>query len=772
MAQKIEIADFSGGVTDYYLYAPPNKMRYCDNLLINQYPEQGKPVTRPGSELYSSTYPRVGTNNRINTCFKYKGILFVQSGSSLFWFNTLTGWTLVLGPTGNPAFISADFTTQFTYANWNYHSIITYDKQAAVGASNNYPKKLIINSAGIPEIMEAGLPSISITGVTLTPSTPGTQKSYLYRIVYRQNYTVYGPIDFEDNGTPSLSKLVQMQDVFNGTATHQVTLSGLPSLSNGATSNFRTGAIYVDIYRTAESGTVFYYVGSALNGTATFVDQTTDAVLLTRKQLYTEGGVVENDRPPKCKVVHIKGDTAYYGNIETSTNERINYRVQQSVIGDIDSCPESFYADLDDEIISISSTKSNVIVLCKNSIYRVDGAYDDIGRGEMIAERISDTAGCVSAQSPVQAMDGVFWLGFDGAYFTDGFRVIKLNQDFDKTYKTYMTNGGVTDEAKMAKIQGKYEKKRNRVWWAVQSDGATDVDRCYVLDLNWGVKENATFTTVSGNSFAPSAIEFDNGNMIRCDKRGYVLIHRDNIYTDPVIDTLVSPANWNRETIIYNLESIAFDFGTSATRKFVIQANVTAESTTNLSLQIISNNDDNKKITNLLPIRYRGNIIWGEPDIYWGELGLTWNQQGLIHEKRLMPANNLRCNIKSLRFTNANVAIVNSDRIGTANIDQVAKTVTLTQAGTYDWPSNSVGYYIAFELDNFTEEFEIISRTNDVLTFSDILNHSRSNINQKWIIRGKPKGEVLNLINYSIIYEMSGPTLHPFRTAESGEINT
>jgi hypothetical protein len=771
MAQTLEIADFSGGVTDYYLYAPPNKMRHCDNLLINQYPEQGKPVTRPGSELYNSTYPRVSTNNRINTCFKYKGVLFVQSGNTLYYYSQSTGWTIVLGPTGNPAFISADYATQFTYSNWNYHTIITYDKLAGAGASNNYPKKIIINTVGVPEVMEAGLPSISIAGVTLTPSHAGAQKSYLYKIVYRQNYTVFGPITFEDNGTPSASKQVTTQDVL-GISGHSITLNSIPVLSNGATSNFRTGAIYVDVYRTGESGTVFFYVGSVLNGTTTYVDTLPDTTLFTRNQLYTEGGVVSNDRPPKCKVAHIKSDIGYYGNVETSTNERINYRLQQSVAGDIDSCPESFYVDLDDEIVSISSTKSNVVVLCKNSIYRIDGEFDELGRGGMLAERISDTAGCVSAQSPVQAMDGVFWLGFDGAYFTDGFRVVKLNEDFDKTYKTYMTNGGVPDETRMSRVQGKYDKRKNRVWWTIQGEGSDEVDRCYVLDLNWGIKQNATFTTVSGTSFAPSALEFENGNLIRCDKRGYVLIHRDSIYTDPVINTLVAPASWNRETIIYNLESIAFDFGTSATRKFVIQANVTAESTTNLSLQIISNNDDNKRISNLLPIRYRGNITWGEPDIYWGESGLPWNQQGLIHEKRLMPAQNLRCNVKSLRFTNATVAIVNSDRIGTADIDQVAKTVTLNQAGTYDWPTNSLGYFIAFELDNFTEEFEIVTRTDNVLTFSDILNHSRTNVGQKWIIRGKPKGEVLNLINYSIVYEASGPTLHPFRTGESGEVGT
>ena len=194
-------------------------------------------------------------------------------------------------------------------------------------------------------------------------------------------------------------------------------------------------------------------------------------------------------------------------------------------------------------------------------------------------------------------------------------------------------------------------------------------------------------------------------------------------------------------------------------------------------MKIVSNKYDNRVVANLLPIRYRGNIVWGEPDVYWpseltADANPDWNKQGLIHEKRLMPAKSLRCNFKSIKFTNAKVALLSSDVIGTASINSIAKSITLTDISKYDWPDKAVGYSIAFEQDNYVNEYEIITRTNDVLIYSDSFNLTRTLSNQKWVIRGKPQGETLNLLNFSIIYEIAGQSLNPYRTAGSGEVGT
>jgi hypothetical protein len=135
-----------------------------------------------------------------------------------------------------------------------------------------------------------------------------------------------------------------------------------------------------------------------------------------------------------------------------------------------------------------------------------------------------------------------------------------------------------------------------------------------------------------------------------------------------------------------------------------------------------------------------------------------------------MSAGSLRCNYKAIQLSNALVAIVNSDLLGTININSVAKTATLVGSGTYDWPGNSVDYYLAFQVDNYVREYLVTSRTDDVLTYADGGGFSATATNQTWVLRGYPKGDVLNLLNYSINYEISGPTLGVYNNADSGEV--
>lgn len=728
-------------------------MKQCDNLLLIQYPGLAKPFTRPGCQLYSSAAPQIPAGaQRISTSFIYRDILHLQSSQKLYWFNA-GAWTTANGPTGNNAFNNnVDVTTTFTYAHWNNHTLMAH-------SGLWYPQKVYINASSVPTVVEAGLPKF--TGApTITPGAGAN--NWLYRLVYRYSYTTKGTLTFTDYGTPS--------DIYTPVAGGlNVAFTAIPVLSNGATHNWDTSAIKVEIYRTTNNGTVFYKAGEVTNGTTVFTDSVSDATLVSNQLLYTEGGVVAADQPPRAKSVHIFGDIAYYGNVIDSTGDILPYRLVQAIPGDIDGVPETFFVDCDDDIVAVSSTKSNSVLLCKKSVYRVDGFYDEVGRGGMTLERISDTATCVSAQSAVQTLDGVFWAGYDGIYFTDGFSVIKLNADYDKTWATF-----VTSVTKQSRIQGKYDRRKNRIWWSVQDASGTDVNKSYILDLNWGVRENATFITASGlDSWSPTSIEFDTtGNLIRCDRRGYILYHTENNYSDLKIDTAVAATSWVKQTIFWTLESVAYNFGTAFARKWVTGINIVADSVTNLSLQIVSNNDDSKAVGNLSPIRYRGAVIWGDADIYWGDPSIIWNQDGLIAEKRRMPATQLRCSYKIVKFQNAFISIINSDNLGTAAIDAVGKTVTLNNAVGVDWPTNSIDWYIAFDQDNYTREYLITARSDDVLTYQDISNTTTSMAASEWVLRGYPKDEILNLINYSIHYDIIGRTQNVFKNSDSGEVGS
>ncbi len=242
------------------------------------------------------------------------------------------------------------------------------------------------------------------------------------------------------------------------------------------------------------------------------------------------------------------------------------------------------------------------------------------------------------------------------------------------------------------------------------------------------------------------------------------------LYTDPKVDTAATPDLWNVNTIIYDYISPATNFGTIQARKWVPRITVNCKNETNLSLQVISINDDGRKRGNLSPIRFRGNVTWGDPDVYWGDPDILWDYQGLIDDYLRFPAQSLRCEYKQVQFTNAQVAIISSDLLGTADVSNSAHTATLTDTVTYDWPSNSVDYYIAFATDGYANEYLVTGRTADVLTFTDASGTAPAAADEEWVLRGKPKGEVMHLLDFTLHYAIFGMTQLGYRNTGTGEV--
>jgi hypothetical protein len=274
-----------------------------------------------------------------------------------------------------------------------------------------------------------------------------------------------------------------------------------------------------------------------------------------------------------------------------------------------------------------------------------------------------------------------------------------------------------------------------------------------------------------GTNFVPTAIEFIGENLVRGDSRGYTFLHDDNTYVDPQVDVSATPDAWLSDTIIYDYISVGTDFGTSYARKWVPSVSVVCKNDTNLSLQVRSINDDGRRTGDLKPIRFRGNVVWGEADIYWGDPDVIWNYQGLIDETRRMPSQHLRCEYKQIQLTNAQVAIVSSDTIGEVIVSNSASTAILIDAASFSWPSSSVDYYIAFETDDYTKEYLVTARTDDTLTFSDSDSTAPDIATSKWVLRGTPKGEVLHLISYTINYAIFGQTQQAYRSGNTGEVD-
>jgi hypothetical protein len=744
--QPLEINSFVGGITDHVFSQNLQKAAEMDNFVIlsNQ-----SIFTRPGSVIDDLVNGQIPAGvQRIGCMINYDSNekLFIQSARK-FYYRNPSAYTTLTGPSGNDVFSVGTTAASPSFSQWNRHIFVTNDEHPR-------PMKIFKDSGGVYRVRSSGLPALATP-----PTGAGTVgvNSYVYALHYFYSYTV-GTQTFQDAGPVTFVEVPAV----NAPDVNAITISSIPVISNGATENFDTANIKVWIFRTINGGIDFYKVGEITNGTTSFIDNIADTVIIDNELVYINDGTLDNEPPPAAKYLHIVNNTGYYASLKEGT-EFDEFTIQQSTPFDPDSCPGDFRDTVEDSITGLSSVQSIPVVFCKKHVYRIEGQFDQFGRGGMSHVRISDTAGCVSNLSIVQAEQNLFWAGNDGFYCSDGYKVQKISDDNNDNYKSLIAN------ATLAKrIYGKFDEANRRIIWAVQKDSANlDNDSAWVLDLRWGVKPDSTFTTWSGTSFAPTAFEFFNGLLYRADKRGYVFKHSEIYFTDPKIDTNEFVVDWVRETIIWSYKTLAMNFGSTFVRKWVPRMLLTATNQTNVSIQVTGFNDDGKFTRPLKEIRWRRNFIWGDPEFVWGTPGCVWNAEGLIEEWRRFPAKGLRLSYLQLQVTNSYTIITNSDTIGTATFNALTNQVLLDNAVQSDWPIEAVGYFISTAADNYVKQYEIITRSNDTLEVLDPAD-DLPNGSLKWQISGYRKDEILNLLALSIHYANLSKSQKTFESGDSG----
>lgn len=730
--QQLIIDDFSGGITDYPLAAEPNQMSECVNLLITPNRRLGM---APGSQVYDSNMYRIPDGNaRVTGLFNSISVdnLLITSGRKI-WYDDTTTFTELVGPSTNPAFDSGTTSDFISWSEYNDHVFAT-------NSSFSKPIKIYIDGSSNMQVRTAGMPALA-SGPTVT-SSGGTGNNYLYAFLYYYEYTV-GTTLFSDFGPTTLKTLSNA----GAPNVNTVNITSIPVIANGSTLNYDTTNIKVHIYRTTNNGLVYYKVGEVTNGTTSYNDTTSDATLVNNALLYTNGGVLDNAEPPKCKYLHIVNGVCYYAHTKDGS-EVFKNRIYQSVQDDPDSVPEENYIDVLDEITGISSFNDNPIVFTRGHVYRLNGSYNELGQGQVTFEDITKTIGCKSHNSIVQTRFGVFWAGDDGFYWTDGFQFKKISDSINERYKEI-----VSSETRSSRIYGAFDKKDNRVYWACTDDNSiSDNNLFYILDLRWGIRDASSFTERSnGDDFSPTAIAFYNNQLIRGDRRGYVFKHDADYTTDPKIDTTVTPDEWDLKVITPTYVSSVIDFGAPYIRKWVAKILLTMENESDASIQIVGINDNTLAEHDLYEIRFRASIIWGEPDPLWGDDDILWNYADLIEEMRKFPSKYLRCNRKQIKITQAYTNIYKSDDLSTATVDNNLNKATLTNTVDYVWPENIVDYYITFEDDGYVRDYPITARTDTYILFTNPQFTAPSGT-QKWLIRGYPKGEIINIVSYILYY--------------------
>lgn len=741
------IDDFSGGKTDYPLAASPTQAVEMDNFVVNV---NKKLDHAPGSRIFDDSFYQIPAGfQKVNKVFGTEdGTLFVQSARRV-WCATTSAPTAVeiVGPTGNPALGDGTVSNFTSKAEWNGHVYMTSDSFCK-------PVKFYKDGSDVWQVRTAGMPALATTP-TIT-SSGGSGNNYLYAFIYYYSYNVQ-TLNFEDFGpTTQVSKTN-----FGPPNTNSVTITGIPVISNGATDNYDTSNIKVKIYRTIAGGTQFFFVGEVTNGTTVFVDTVADATLTANNvALYVNGGAVDNDPPPLAKYVHVMGSKAYYAHVKDGT-EIIPTRVFESIADDPDSAPADAFTDVTDSIMGVSSFGDNPIVFGKRKTYRLIPGFNELGQGSLNYEEISPTVGCVSNDSIVQTRDGVFWAGQDGFYWTDAFRVQKISDSLNETYK-----GLVSTTLRSSKIVGTYDSKDNRINWAVCNESiAQENDTLFVLHLREGIKPQSCFTTrQNGADFAPTALGFYNKQLIRGDTRGYIFKHDVAYTTDPLVDVTLPATSWATKAIVPTYISICLD-GNSSVRKWVTSMLLVMENATNASIQLKSINDNSGVAFNLKEIRVRDGILWGDPIPVWGDDDILWNAFKLIQIKSRMPATQLRCYLKQIEITASFTQIYESNDFTTATVSNSSDTAVSNDSTTYPWPEEVVGYYIAFDSDSYVNEYKILARTDSTLTLQDLNGTLPTTGTAKWVIRGYRKSEVFNIVSYSVYFSLL--TNQSFKTYRS-----
>lgn len=657
----------------------------------------------------------------------------------------------------NYALASTDAVTTLTEANTRLLDLRT--------KYNQHNADAVAHAVFVP----AYAVSLSFVTEPVFTGTAGANQ-YLYSLVAFYEYTA-GTRVFRDYGPTHL----QLVTSVNAPDVNAITISSIPVITNSTTENYDTVSIKWLVYRSENQGQTLYEVGSVLNGTTTFIDNRSDSSIVSDNiTLYTTGGILDNDPPPEAKYVVIVNGIAWYAHIKEGSEIK-NNRVRQSVKDDIDSCPATFFTDFEDEVTGIRSVNIFPIVFCKNRMFRLEGFIDEFGEGIISKREISKNIGAVNHKSivnvtvPDSGEEGLVFASTDGFYFTDGFNIIKISDAFNKRYKTL-----VRTATQKKYIYGEFDRENDRVYWCLSDDdGVMDNNAIYVYDMDFGIKKEGVFTRLESHqdSWRPTAISYDHlGNLVLGDTRGFSFKFQANQLTDPRIDLSATVADWRVKQVEWNYESCSMAGGDPSIRKWLNLININMENRTNISLSPQYDVENSGNFREIKEIRLRENITWGDFSVLWQTSTpqtpvYPWNTFPYVQQKRRFVSGKLRVNFLTIRLTNSETIITNSDTLGEAGV--VGQVVTLVPDPiTATWPEDVTDYKIAFEDDGYETLYPINSRTSD--TEIVIVGTAPSGAGQKWHLVGVAKGEAFNLIDYTVHWQAMTPSFIPYRASSSG----
>lgn len=746
--QPTTVSDFSGGITDNYFSAKPNCSYVLDNFWLD---ENSKPYVRPGITCLTRL-PYSLAAGRISGIYigaiPFERPMFYV-GVNAYYLDSSD----VVQAVHNGASLTGKTNTDLDSSRIWQRQLISVSGPSVVVPNRIYCDTL---SARSFQTLSLGLPALP-SAPTLT-SAGGTGSNFIYAFHYYYTFTDYLGTVYLEQGPH-----VQVEiDNVGAVNSDNITITAIPALTNTAYSNWiLTTATKIRVFRTQSNGTTLYHVTDINSGTTSYVDSMDDATLTTQATIYTDGGVLDWDPPMVgSKYLTEVNDFFWYATDTTVTH---------SVQGAPGACPASYQQVVGQKIKGLASIIGFPILFCDQSVYRVDGTFDEFGNGGFELREISQTAGLVSNRAVVSIPGGLVFPGNGGFYFTDGYQVRQISNGVNNRYQLWNNPNMV----------GAYDPLKNLVTWAVtdsQNSSSFPNNFLVMLHLNFGLTDSSTFTTSSfTTNLFPTALAYTESQDVdvRFSSRllfgtadAYFMYHDPLVYTDPNIDHEAFPAVWTRKAIIYRYESIGMNLGDEANRKYLVELTAEFYNDTDLAVNFISRRDDSGPWGTLSEIRSDGALLWGISEAAWNDpndIDHDWNSQTVIEGKRHFPKGTLRSSRRQVGFTNSFTSIAKSDDQSVATVNATARTITLNDV-TKTFPDYCEDYYIAFDVDGYVATYKIKTRNSDIaVTVYDPYATLTSNGSRKWQISGHRKNEVAKLLSYTVFSDLDGTTQAPNR---------
>lgn len=609
---------------------------------------------------------------------------------------------------------------------------------------------------------------------------------YVYAAIYEKKITddkgteyivysnpIFSPpiescVNYNINEQLPLISTAQKQNFLNNiTTTIDVDTSGLEyGDAPYAARDAEYGLFDLRIYRTINAGVVLYKVDELDDGN---VDTTTDADLTAKNDtIYFTGNLPERIKAPRCKFIYGFNGYYYFGGCWVDDIFYPNM-LRQSLQNIPDSSPENFFSLLDDDITGIGSTRNNVIVFCKNSIYRITDRIQLNGQGTINLEKISDTVGSLNHKSIVQTEIGLFFAGTGGFYYTDGYQLIKLSLEIDRSYGR-MTEG----EDQKRSIKGTYDLNRRLVIWSIKGNASGDNDLNYVLHLNMGVKPSAAFSIWKNKDvlFA-SDILYVNNELLLATPYGEMLFEdKYNKFDFTCGDPSLLPTREERMKYVpYNYLSTAINLGTPDKRKYLTKVHIVGDDVGNTLynpyiIRDISGTGEEFG-PNLAQVNYRKNLVWGTPNFVWGDPDCFWKEKwDKVDVVRRMPAGSLRSNNIQVGLRSAEETVYSSSDTMWPEFTkvEVVDVTTPTEphlrlvndflSKEYDWMKDIVGLRIRFDVDDYATEYEILGFEPNGDIFDLVVSDPGSTLvlssHYDWEIVGFRKNQKVHVSSVSI----------------------